>query len=109
MAGTYTKLCYHIVFSTKNRAGYITPAIEDELHKYLGGIVHGLGGLSVEVNGMSDHVHMLAILPAEDRGVGCAPGDQNELVEVGSRVQTQPCHVRLAGRVRRVYGEPLAS
>ena len=63
MAGTYTKLCYHIVFSTKNRAGYITPSIEDELHKYLGGIVHGLGGLSVEVNGMSDHIHMLAILP----------------------------------------------
>ena len=63
MAGTYTKLCYHIVFSTKSRAGYITPAIEDELHNYLGGIVHGIGGLSVEVNGMSDHVHMLAILP----------------------------------------------
>jgi REP element-mobilizing transposase RayT len=63
VAGTYTKLCYHIVFSTKNRAGYITPSIEDELHKHLGGIVHGLDGLSVEVNGMPDHVHILAILP----------------------------------------------
>jgi REP element-mobilizing transposase RayT len=63
VAGTYTKLYYHIVFSTKNRSDFITPAIEDELHKYIGGIVRGIGGVCVEINGMSDHVHILAILP----------------------------------------------
>jgi REP element-mobilizing transposase RayT len=63
MSGTYTKLYYHLVFSTKNRSGYITPAIEDELHKYLGGIVRGLGGVCIEINGMPDHLHLLAILP----------------------------------------------
>ena len=63
VAGTYTKLYYHIVFSTKHRAAAITPAIEDDLHRYLGGIVRGIGGVCVEINGMSDHVHILAILP----------------------------------------------
>jgi putative transposase len=63
MAGTYTKLFYHIVFSTKNRAAFITSDIESELHRYLGGIVRGIGGRAIEINGMSDHVHILTILP----------------------------------------------
>jgi REP element-mobilizing transposase RayT len=63
MAGTYTKLFYHIVFSTKNRRRFITSNIEDELHKYISGIVRGIGGVCVEINGMPDHMHLLAILP----------------------------------------------
>lgn len=63
MAGTYTKLFYHIVFSTKQRQNFISAAIEEELHKYLAGIVRGLGGSCIAVNGMPDHVHLLAILP----------------------------------------------
>ena len=63
MAGTYTKLFYHIVFSTKHRSELITPAIELELHKYIAGIVRGIDGSCVEINGMPDHVHLLAILP----------------------------------------------
>jgi REP element-mobilizing transposase RayT len=67
MAGTYTKLFYHIVFSTKNRERFITPTIEDELHKYISGVVRGIGGTIVEINGMPDHVHILAILPPKMR------------------------------------------
>jgi putative transposase len=63
MAGTYTKLFYHIVFSTKHRAPYITAAIEDELQKYISGIVRGIEGSCLEINGMPDHVHLLALLP----------------------------------------------
>jgi putative transposase len=63
MAGTYTKLFYHIVFSTKNRQGFISPSLKEDLHRYMGGIVRGIGGIRVEINGMSDHVHILAILP----------------------------------------------
>ena len=63
MAGTYTKLYYHIVFSTKNRQRFITPTIEDELHKYIWGIVRGIGGSGIETGGMEDHVHLLTILP----------------------------------------------
>jgi REP element-mobilizing transposase RayT len=63
MAGTYTKLYCHLVFSTKNRQQFITPSIEDELHKYISGIVRGLGGSSLEINGAANHIHILAILP----------------------------------------------
>src|SRR5688572_21702873 len=63
MAGTYTNLLFHIVFSTKERRQLIVPAIEDDLRGYLGGIVKGLEGKLLEVNGASDHVHILAKLP----------------------------------------------
>ena len=59
MSGTYTKLLYHVVFSTKNRLPLITLDREPRLHKYLGGIVRNLGGSLLEVNGMNDHVHLL--------------------------------------------------
>ena len=62
MSGTYTNLIYHIVFSTKERRRLITPAIEDELHKYIGGIVRNLEGDLLEANGDMDHIHLLAIL-----------------------------------------------
>ena len=63
MAGTYTKLYYHIVFSTKNRQPFISPAIEDELYKYICGIIRNFGGSGIEINGAADHIHILAIIP----------------------------------------------
>ena len=63
MAGTYTQLIYHVVFSTKNRYGFITSALEDELHRYMCGIIRELGGDTYETNGMNDHVHLLLRLP----------------------------------------------
>jgi len=63
VAGTYTKLYYHIVFSTKHRQEFINSAMEDQLHKYVAGIVRGIGGSCIEINGMPDHVHILSILP----------------------------------------------
>lgn len=63
LAGTYTKLFYHIVFSTKQRQNFISAAIEEELHKYLAGVVRGMGDSCVAVNGMPDQVHLLVILP----------------------------------------------
>jgi putative transposase len=63
MAGTYTKLYYHIVFSTKNRKPLINQPIETELHKYISGIIRNLEGSCIEVNGIPDHLHILAIIP----------------------------------------------
>jgi REP element-mobilizing transposase RayT len=42
---------------------FISAAIEQELHKYMGGIIRGIGGACLETNGTADHVHILAILP----------------------------------------------
>lgn len=63
MAGTYTKLYYHIVFSTKHRQPFIDSDMEIELYKYISGIVRGIDGSCIEINGMADHIHLLAILP----------------------------------------------
>jgi REP-associated tyrosine transposase len=62
VAGTYTNLWYHIVFSTKERRRLITPVIEDELHKYIGGIVRNLEGDLLEADGDFDHRHLLILL-----------------------------------------------
>ncbi|HYX29252.1 MAG TPA: IS200/IS605 family transposase [Pyrinomonadaceae bacterium] len=61
---SHTNLLYHIVFATKERAPLITHELRPRLHAYLGGIIHGLNGVPIEINGTADHVHMLArILP----------------------------------------------
>jgi len=47
---------------TKERAPLITNALSPRLHEYLGGIVRGLGSIPIEINGVSDHVHLLVKL-----------------------------------------------
>jgi putative transposase len=59
MPDTYTKVRYHLVFSTKNRAPLITDEVREELYAYLGGILRGNGGILLVVGGMQDHVHLL--------------------------------------------------
>lgn len=63
MSGTYAKLYYHIVFSTKNRRPLITDRFETELHKYICGIIRNIDGSCIEINGATDHTHILAIIP----------------------------------------------
>lgn len=60
MAKTYTKLLYHIVFSTKDRVPLITGEIRDRLYPYLGGVIRGEKGSLMEIGGVADHVHLLA-------------------------------------------------
>jgi REP element-mobilizing transposase RayT len=59
MAGTFTNLLFHIVFSTKARAPIISDDLGDELYRYLGGIIRSIEGTPLEVGGMPDHVHLL--------------------------------------------------
>lgn len=63
MAGTYTQLFYHLVFSTKNRQPFINEPIERDLHKYIAGVFRNLDATCIEIDGMPDHVHILALLP----------------------------------------------
>jgi putative transposase len=62
MSDSYTNLLYHIVFSTKERRLLITCEYETQLHSYMGGTIRGLGGISLELNGTADHIHVLAKL-----------------------------------------------
>ncbi|HKP37223.1 MAG TPA: transposase [Pyrinomonadaceae bacterium] len=62
MSDSYTNLLYHVVFSTKDRRPLITPDKEVRLFDYVGGIVRSFGGISLELNGTEDHVHLLVKL-----------------------------------------------
>ncbi len=68
MPRSYTNLIYHIVFSTKDRKPLIRNENEERLYEYIGGIIRGLGGILLIINGVSDHVHILAKL-RPDRSV----------------------------------------
>jgi putative transposase len=49
----------HIIFSTKNREPIISGDIASRVHSYMAGIVKDLGAVSVSINGMPDHLHLL--------------------------------------------------
>ncbi len=58
MANTYTKIYIQAVFSPINRECLIQPKWEDELHKYITGIVQNKGHKMIAINGMPDHIHL---------------------------------------------------
>ena len=57
---SHTKLLYHIVYGTKDRLPLIARELRPDLHRFLGGLVSDLHGTSLEINGVADHVHVLA-------------------------------------------------
>lgn len=65
MAKTYTKLVFHIVFSTRERAPLITGQIREPLYHYIGGVIRSEGGSLLRIGGVSDHVHIMARLKAD--------------------------------------------
>lgn len=59
MANTYTQLYVHYVFAVQNRLCLINNKWQDELYKYINGIVNQQGHKLYVINGMADHVHIL--------------------------------------------------
>jgi REP element-mobilizing transposase RayT len=59
MPNTYTKLLYHLVFSTKERRSLIDANWEDRLYSYIGGIVRHEKGDLLAAGGTADHIHLL--------------------------------------------------
>ena len=59
MASTYTKLHYHLVFSTHNREPVIHEEWEGRLHAFLQGCLRQAGCHPLVIGGYVDHVHIL--------------------------------------------------
>ena len=57
MAGTYSQIYIQIVFAVKGCGNLISNHWEDELHKYIAGIIKGKEQKPIIVNGMPDHIH----------------------------------------------------
>ena len=60
MAQSLAKILLHVVFSTKERRPFLKdPALREELHRYLGGILTNLECQPLIIGGVEDHVHLL--------------------------------------------------
>ena len=62
MPQSLSNIVVHLVFSTKNRTGWLLPEIRDELFPYLVGILRSIGCAPVQVGGFDDHVHLVFAL-----------------------------------------------
>lgn len=65
MAGTFSQIYIQIVFAVKGRENLIGKQWNEELNKYIAGIIKGKEQKSIIVNGMSDHIHaFIGLRPA---------------------------------------------
>ncbi|MEW4923776.1 IS200/IS605 family transposase [Algibacter sp. 2305UL17-15] len=61
-AGTFSQIYIQVVFAVKGRNSLIKSDWEDELYKYITGIVQNKGQKMLAINGMPDHIHILISL-----------------------------------------------
>jgi putative transposase len=59
MANTYTQIYIHVVFAVEGRQNLIQPQHNDQLQKYITGIVSSQKQKLIAINNMPDHLHML--------------------------------------------------
>lgn len=59
MANTYTQIYIHVVFAVEGRQNLIAPEHNDELQKFITGIVSGQRQKPIAINNMPDHLHLL--------------------------------------------------
>jgi putative transposase len=59
MANTYSQIYIHVVFAVEGRQNLIEPEHNDELQKYMTGVVRERDQKLIAINNMPDHVHML--------------------------------------------------
>ncbi|MBN8653307.1 MAG: IS200/IS605 family transposase [Cytophagales bacterium] len=59
MPGTFTQIYIQVIFAVKDRESMISPTWEDQLYKYISGIIRNKEQKLLAINGMPDHIHFL--------------------------------------------------
>ena len=59
MPGTFSQIYIQVVFAVKGRQNFLLPSFEQEVYKYISGIIKGKEQKPLAVNGMRDHIHIL--------------------------------------------------
>jgi len=59
----YWRLYYHIVWATDERRPFIQPDMEGGLFRIIGAKCREQGGQAFAINGMPDHIHVIATAP----------------------------------------------
>ncbi len=62
MPQSLSRILIHLVFSTKNREPFISPAKQNQTFSYLAGTLNANDCPAIIVGGMPDHVHLLFAL-----------------------------------------------
>ena len=62
MPQSLSNVLVHLIFSTKNRAPFILPNIEHDLHRYMAAIFKAHESPALTINGTQDHIHALFTL-----------------------------------------------
>ena len=66
MANTYTQLYIQVIFAVEGRQSLIAPERNDELQKYITGIVSGQRHKMIAINNMPDHLHLVVGLRPDE-------------------------------------------
>lgn len=56
---TYSQIYIQVVFAVKGRESLVNTQWEEQLYKYITGIVQNKGQKMLAINGMPDHIHFL--------------------------------------------------
>jgi len=59
MANTYSQVYLHFIFAVKGRQSLIPPEHDDELQKYITGLVQNRKQKMLAINNVPDHLHLL--------------------------------------------------
>ena len=59
MANTYTQIHIQAVFAVQNRKCIIAESWEEDLYKYIAGVLNKHNHKVLAINGMPDHIHIL--------------------------------------------------
>ena len=59
MAGAFSQIYIQLVFAVKGRASVIQPSWEEEMYRYITGIVRNKEQKLLSINGATDHIHIL--------------------------------------------------
>jgi putative transposase len=65
MPQSFASIHLYLVFSTKNRQGWLTNAFAKRLYKYIGGILRTKKCVLIGAGGMPDHTHLLVSMSRE--------------------------------------------
>lgn len=59
---SHRQILYHIIFGTKFHKPAITPIYQEQLYKYIWGIIKNKNCILYQINGTRDHIHILSDL-----------------------------------------------
>jgi|SRR5690554_4981789 len=56
---TYTQIYIHVIFAVKGRGSLISERWDQDLYKYMNGLISNKGQKPLAINGAYDHIHFL--------------------------------------------------